>query len=164
MDVPLFALPEQVRRGHVRQKEYILRPRSTRSRVKGHLRLELSFLPRGTRPQPTLDGDDELNPASSEPVIAHGAGLAPLASTDNLEEVMVMAVFLFSILLLFLYSFVLFVFHVLHLPSPSPLPFLLLFSLLILLRLLLLLSLLPSLSLRLTRVVSELGSTNRDSE
>ena len=87
VDVPLFALPEQVRRGHVRQKEYILRPRSTRSRVKGHLRLELSFLPRGTRPQPTLDGDDELNPASSDPVIAHGAGLAPLASTDNLEEV-----------------------------------------------------------------------------
>ena len=86
----MFALPEQVRRGHVRQKEYILRPRSMRSRVKGHLRLELSFLPRGSRPQPGCDADDELNPSSE--VMGEGSGsqsggLAPLASTDNLEEV-----------------------------------------------------------------------------
>ena len=87
VDVPLFALPEQVRRGHVRQKEYILRPRSTRSRVKGHLRLELSFLPRGSRPQPGCDADDELNPTSEPLSAGQGGGLAPLASTDNLEEV-----------------------------------------------------------------------------
>ena len=87
VDVPLFALPEQLRRGQIRQKEYILRPRSTRSRVKGHLRLELSFLPRGSRPQPTSDADDELNPTSEPDTSGGVGGLAPLASTDNLEEV-----------------------------------------------------------------------------